>query len=91
MWTSFAFKAAFALGALVHSFSGSFAGGFLEASWGRCRSSSGFSRSQFVLFLHVIPDRLDDDGEIRSLCGALAVVRLLMQTNITGLLQLMAK
>ncbi len=29
---------------------------------------------QFVLILHVIPDRLDDD-EIRSLCGALAVVR----------------
>ncbi len=25
-------------------------------------------------FLHVIPDRLDDD-EIRSLCGALAVFR----------------
>ncbi len=24
-------------------------------------SSSGFSLSQFVLFLHVIPDRLDDD------------------------------
>ncbi len=28
-------------------------------------SSSGFSLSQFVLFLHVIPDRLDDD-QIRS-------------------------
>ncbi len=26
-----------------------------------CHSSSGFSLSQFVLFLHVIPDRLDDD------------------------------
>lgn len=38
--------------------------------------------SQFVLFLHVIPDRLDD-GEIRSLCGALAVVRLLVQTKIS--------
>ncbi len=28
------------------------------------------SLSQFVLFLHVIPDKLDDD-QIRSLCGAL--------------------
>ncbi len=58
----------------MHSFSGSFAGRFLEAFWRRCHSSSGFSLSQFVLFLHVIPDRLDDD-KIRSLCGALAVVR----------------
>ncbi len=40
------------------------------------------SPSRFFLFLHVTPDRLDDD-QIRSLCGALAVV--------TGLLQLMAK
>ncbi len=39
---------------------------FLEVSWRRCHSSSGFSLSQFVRFLHVIPDRLDDD-EIRSL------------------------
>ncbi len=46
----------------------------------RCHSSSGFSLSQFVLFLHVIPDRLGDD-EIRSLCGALAVVRLLVPIN----------
>ncbi len=38
--------------------------------------------SQFVLFLHVIPDRLDDD-EIRSLSGALAVVRILVQTKIS--------
>ncbi len=76
------FKAAFALGALVHSFSGSFSGSFLEASWRRCHRSSGLSLSQFVLFLHVIPDRLDDD-EIRSLCGALAVVRLLVQTKIS--------
>ncbi len=46
-------------------------------------SSSGFSLSQFVRFLHVIPDRLDDDDdEIRSLCGALAVVRLLELTKI---------
>ncbi len=52
------FKAAFALGALEQSFSGSFAGRFLEASWRRCHSSSEFSLSQFVLFLHVIPDRL---------------------------------
>ncbi len=37
-------------------------------------SFSGFSLSQFVVFLRVIPDRLDDD-QIRSLCGALAVVR----------------
>ncbi len=29
--------------------------------------SSGFSLSQFILFLHVIPDRL---MMIRSLCGA---------------------
>ncbi len=70
------FKAAFALGALAHSYSGS----FLEASWRH--SSSGFSLSQFVLFLHVIPDRLNDD-QIRSLCGALAVVRLLVQTKIS--------
>ncbi len=27
-------------------------------------------------FFYVIPDRLDDDDEIRSLCGALVVVRL---------------
>ncbi len=51
-------------------------GRFLQVSWRRCHSSSGFSLSQFALFLHVIPDRLDDD-EIRSMCGALAVVRLL--------------
>ncbi len=57
----------------MHSFSGSFAGRSLEASLRRCHSSS-----QSVLFLHVIPDRLDDD-EIRSLCGALAVVRLIVQ------------
>ncbi len=42
---SFTFKAAFALGALAQS-----AGRSLEASW-RCPS-------QFVLFLHVTPDRL---------------------------------
>ncbi len=52
----------------------------LEAFWRRCHSSSGFSLSRFVLFLHIIPDRLDDD-EIRSLCGALAVFRLLVQTK----------
>ncbi len=34
------------------------------------------------LFLHVIPDRLDDH-EIRSLSGALAVVRLLVQIKIS--------
>ncbi len=50
------------------------AGRSLEASWRCCHSSSGFSLSQVVLFLHVIPDRLDDD-QIKSLCGALAVVR----------------
>ncbi len=59
-----------------------FAGRSLEASWRRCHSSSGFSQSQFVLFLHVIPDRLDDD-QIRSLCGALAVVRVLVKTKIS--------
>ncbi len=58
------------------------AGRFLEASWRRWHSCSGFSLSQFVLFLHDIPDRLDDD-EIRSLCGALVVVRLLVQTKIS--------
>ncbi len=71
------------------TFNSSFAGRFLEASWRRCHSSSVFSLSQFVLFLHVIPDRLDDD-EIRSLCGALAVFRLFVQTKIS-LLQLIAK
>ncbi len=80
------FKAAFALGALVHSFSGSFAGRFLEASWRRCHSSSGFSLSQFVLFLHVTPDRL---MMIRSdLC---VEHWLLSDKNLTGLLQLMTK
>ncbi len=39
MWPAFAFKAAFALGALAHSFSGSFAGRSLEASWRRCHSA----------------------------------------------------
>ncbi len=43
-------------------------------------SSSGFSVSQFLLFLHVVPDRLDED-QIRSLCGV---------QNLTALLQLMA-
>ncbi len=33
-------------------------------------SSSGVSLYRFVLFLHVIPDRPDDDDEIRSLCGS---------------------
>ncbi len=47
----------------------------LEASWRHYYSSSGYSLCQFVLLLHVIPDRLDDDDVIRSLCGALAVVR----------------
>ncbi len=45
----------------------SFAGRSLEASWRRCHNSSRFRLSQFVLFLHVIPDRLNED-EIRSLC-----------------------
>ncbi len=77
------FKAAFALGAPADSFSGSFAGRFLEASWRHCHSSSGLGLSQFFFcFFHVIPDRLDDD-QIRSLCGALAVVRLLVQTKIS--------
>ncbi len=38
--------------------------------------------SLFGYFLSV-EDRLDDDDVIRSLCGALAVVRLLVQTNIS--------
>ncbi len=46
------FKAAFALGAVVPCFSGSFAGGFLK-HLGDVASFSGFSLSQFVLF-HVI-------------------------------------
>ncbi len=66
----------------MHSFSGSFAGRSLEASWRRCHSSSVFSLSQFFLFLHVIPDRLDND-QIRSLCGALAAIRRLVQTKIS--------
>ncbi len=72
----------------LRSFSGSFAGRSFETSWRRCHSSSGFILSQFALFLHVIPDRLDDD-EIGSLCGALAVVRLFVQFFF--FLQLMAK
>ncbi len=61
------FKEGFALGALEQSFSGA----LQEVSWRH--SSSGFSLSQFVLFLHVIPDRL---MMIRShLCGAPADVR----------------
>ncbi len=56
------FKAAFVLGALEQSFSGAFLKRLGD-------SSSGFSLSQFVVFLHVTPARLDDD-QIRSLCGA---------------------
>ncbi len=53
--TILVFKAAFVLGALEQSFSGA----LQEVSWSVLRhSSSGFSLSQFVLFLHVIPDRL---------------------------------
>ncbi len=48
----------------------------------RCHCSFGFSLSQFVLVFHVIPVRLDDD-QIRSPCGALAVVRLLVQSKIS--------
>ncbi len=36
-----------------------------------------------LMFLHVIPDRLDDD-QIRSLCGALAVVRHSLDQARTG-------
>ncbi len=70
------FNTAFALGALALSFSGSFA----EASWRHL--------SQFVLFLHFVPNRL---MMLRSLCGALAVVRQKKIINLTVLLQLMAK
>ncbi len=51
-----------------------------------------FSLSQFVLFLHFIPDRLDDD-QIRSLCGELTVFRFFVQSKISLdlQLQLMAK
>ncbi len=55
----------------------------LEASRRRCHSSSGFSLSQFVQFFHVTPDRLDDD-QIRSIC-------VLLDKNLTGLLQLITK
>ncbi len=81
------FKAAFAFGALAHVvFQGALPGRFLEASWRRYHSSSGLSLSQFVLFLHVIPDRL---MMIRSdLC---VEHWLLSDKNITGLLQLMVK
>ncbi len=44
----------------------------MKASWRRCHCSSGFSLSQFVLFLHFIQT---DDDQVRSLSGALAVVR----------------
>ncbi len=57
---------------------------FPEASWRRCHTSSGFTLSRFVLFLHVIPDRLDDD-QIRSLCGARAVAKLPSSKNLTGM------
>ncbi len=77
-------ETAFLMSQLKQVSSGSFAGRFLEASWKHCHSSSRFSLSQFVLFLHVIPDRLDDDDEIRSLYGERAVVRLLVQTKIYG-------
>ncbi len=43
---------------------------------------SQFFWIQFVVFLHVIPDRLHVD-QIRSMCGTLAVVRLLVQTKIS--------
>ncbi len=66
-----------------------FAGRFLEASWRRCHSFSGCSLSRFVLLLHVIPDRLDDDqisvwstGCFQTPCA---------NKNLTGLLQVMAK
>ncbi len=59
------------------------AGRFLESSWRRWHSSSGFSLSQFVLFLHVIPDRLDDDEICCQSPGA--------NKNLTGLLQLNGK
>ncbi len=45
-----------------------FADRFLEASWRLCHSSSGFSLSQFVPFIYVIPDRLDDDQIRSDLC-----------------------
>ncbi len=69
------------------SFSGNFSGRFLEVSWRH--SSSGFSLSKFVLFLHVTPDRLSDDQipvwstGYRQTSSA--------KKNLTGLLQLMAK
>ncbi len=74
----------------MHSSSGSFAGRSLQASWRHCHSSSGVSLSQFVLFLHVIPDRLDDDA-IRSLWSTGCCQTSCVKTDLTGLLQLMPK
>ncbi len=70
------------------SFSGNFSASSLEASWRH--SSSGFSLSQFVLFLHVIPDRLDDD-QVRSLWSTGCRQTLCANKNLTALLLLMAK
>ncbi len=51
MWPPFAFKTAFVLGTLAHSFSDSFPGRFLQVSWRHCHSSSGFSLSLFCFFM----------------------------------------
>ena len=64
--------------------------GFLKCLRRYCQSSPGFSLSQFVLFLHVIPDRLDDD-KIRFLCEALAVVRLFVQTKSHWIIKINGK
>ncbi len=79
MWASFVFKAAFSLGALVHSFSGSFAGRFLEASW---RLQFFWIESVSVCCVSSCYSRQTDD-QIRSLCGALAVFRLKSHWIIT--------
>ncbi len=57
----------------MHSFSGSFAGRFLEHLGDIATVLLDLVCLSLFCFLHFNPDRLDDD-EIRSLCGALAVV-----------------
>lgn len=75
---------------------------FADASWPGCLycfdakylESISKTRNRChtpIVDINVIPDGLDDD-EIRSLSGALAVVRLFVDTkNLTGLLQIIAK
>ncbi len=61
--------------------------GFFEASWRCCHNSSGFSLSQFVLLLHVIPDRHDQISVWSTGCCQTPCA----DNNLTALLQLMTK